>query len=538
MRCEQGDFECLGYGHHKGTARPLPPRQIRPRPPITLAAKKSETNPSHIFKPLRAKASSEETTSPESSTQATESLPNSSPSSSSETYFQSQPTSPYSDHYTKSLITASYPGLSGSSSNGLPIKFPLSPRQLSALYSQIPHLPSDPTMAILSSPQFEDYILLNFGRMLDLSYFKPVKDQKQAMFKMTIARLRTSPITRWFALLDTKLCASVIEGTLQPQLYIDWIRDLEIIVKDKLVQDSPSKETRILLANWLSVLIIRTVLVPSPIAIQVLRNTAPIFLQTAYSYPELWPENADLTCIPLVSIATSKYHELSMFVAMDCTCAVAFGVPQQVEYDVSCTPLSSTPHPHEWIHGTPTEFLVLLAEINASRDGCPRARGWKDIEHELVTWMGRPTQHDETWESWMVVAWLAVQESWRLTLLAYLYLAVCGASSDEPRVQMCVSQILQVIGTVKKHESPHASIPFFIQYLIASKVGICASREKHRWIVRNKMLNKTETKFWKVQVEEFVPVLEHLWHGAGSGGRPVRWCDYVYSREVVIPIVL
>ncbi|KAF8754810.1 hypothetical protein RHS01_05927 [Rhizoctonia solani] len=417
-------------------------------------------------------------------------------------------------------------------SNGLPIKFPLSPRQLSALYSQIPHLPSDPTMAILSSPQFEDYILLNFGRMLDLSYFKPVKDQKQAMFKMTIARLRTSPITRWFALLDTKLCASVIEGTLQPQLYIDWIRDLEIIVKNKLVQDSPSKETRILLANWLS----------DRISPQPNRNSSPPehsahILADHILLPELWPENADLTCIPLVSIATSKYHELSMFVAMDCTSAVAFGVPQQVEYDVSCSPLSNTPsarmdprHPDR-VSRPPRRDQRLSRRVPArARVERYRARA-RDLDGPP-----HPARRDVGVVDGRCVACCPGKLEAHALGVSLPRCVWCFLG--RPRVQMCVSQILQVIGTVKKHESPHASIPFFIQYLIASKVGICASREKHRWIVRNKMLNKTETKFWKVQVEEFVPVLEHLWHGAGSGGRPVRWCDYVYSREVVIPIVL
>ncbi|KDN38215.1 hypothetical protein RSAG8_09614, partial [Rhizoctonia solani AG-8 WAC10335] len=66
----------------------------------------------------------------------------------------------------------------------------------------------------------------------------------------------------------------------------------------------------------------------------------------------------------------------------------------------------------------------------------------------------------------MTVAWLAVQESWRLTLLVYLYLAVCGASSDEPRVQLCVSQLLRVVGTVRKHDSPDVRITFVIQYLM------------------------------------------------------------------------
>ncbi|KAH7338117.1 hypothetical protein B0J17DRAFT_660848, partial [Rhizoctonia solani] len=134
----------------------------------------------------------------------------------------------------------------------------------------------------------------------------------------------------------------------------------------------------------------------------------------------------------------------------------------------------------------------------------------------------------------MVVAWLAVQESWRLTLLTYLYLAVCGVSSDEPRVQPCVSQILQVLSAVRKHDSPSVSIPFFIQYLMA---GICANRENHRRIVRIKLSNISENQLWRLRGTDFVPVLDHLWHGAGSDGRSIKWCDYIQSRKALIPLV-
>ncbi|CAE6435697.1 unnamed protein product, partial [Rhizoctonia solani] len=163
---------------------------------------------------------------------------------------------------------------------------------------------------------------------------------------------------------------------------------------------------------------------------------------------------------------------------------------------------------------------VLLADINACRDKSPKARDWREIEYALVHWETQVLRNNSVWESWMAIAWLAVQESWRLALLAYLYLT-------------CITQILQVVGTVKKHESPDINVPFLIQYLI---VGICARSEKQRKITRNKFSNVTETKFWMIRSENFVPVLDHLWHGAGSGGRPVTWADYVRSREAVLPI--
>ncbi|KAJ1305337.1 hypothetical protein OPQ81_000353 [Rhizoctonia solani] len=410
----------------------------------------------------------------------------------------------------------------------------LSLHQLFARFPQLPLSPSNPTLAFLSCPQFEDYILAQLDRLMNYAYFKPIQDQKAWFFGIIASRLQRSWTTRWVALLDARICEGLIQDTFQPQLYTHWIKDLEVAVRTMLARDPRSPDVHSIQGDWLGLLVMKTALGPSSNAIQVLRSAAPTFLQIAYSCPELWPDNSDLTSIPLMNVATSSRHELAVFALIDCTCALVFGIPQLVEYDTNAGSLPDGPLPYEWAHCSPVEFLIILAEINACRDKRPGARDWRDIEHQLITWLARPTQHNESWESWMVVAWLAVQESWRLTLLAYLYLAVCGASSDEPRVQWCVSQILQVVGTVRKHDLPDVSIPFFTQYLMA---GICAIHEKHRRTVRNKLSNNSETKFWRMRGTDFVPVLDHLWHGAGSGGRPIKWSDYIRSREALIPLV-
>jgi hypothetical protein len=154
----------------------------------------------------------------------------------------------------------------------------------------------------------------------------------------------------------------------------------------------------------------------------ILRNAAPIFLQHVYSLPEIWLGSSDPTTIPLMNIIGSKHHALVAFTLFDCTCAMAFGLPQQVDYDTSIGVFPKDFLPHEWAYSTPTEFHILLAEINACRDKSTGAHDWKEIEYTLVHWESQIVQDNENWESWMVVAWFAVQESWRLALLAYLYL--------------------------------------------------------------------------------------------------------------------
>ncbi|KAJ1305338.1 hypothetical protein OPQ81_000354 [Rhizoctonia solani] len=413
---------------------------------------------------------------------------------------------------------------------------PLPPllHQLFLTLSHLPSSPSNPYAAYLNGPEFEAYIASHFNRMAEFAYFKPMKDQSDQLRDLVISRVRNSHFSRWLMLLCARICESIVEGDRsQNELHLRWIGDIEAAIRRRLSRDPTPREEEALRGDWLEVSLVSTALGHSSNAYLVLHNATPTFLQSVYSLPDLWEGSSNPVLLPLLNIIGSKHHALSAFTLMDCTCAMVFGLPQQVEYDTSAGSLSKEFLPHEWAHSAPTEFQILLVQINACRDKSAGARDWREIEHVLVHWQAHAAQHDESWESWMMVAWLAVQESWRLALLAYLYLAVCECSSDDERIQRCVTQILQVVGTVKKHEDSDVNVPFFIQYLMA---GICAQSEKQRRTVRNKLSDTKETKFWMMPGADFVPVLNHLWHGAGSGGRPITWADYIYSRKTLLPV--
>ncbi|KAH7338121.1 hypothetical protein B0J17DRAFT_411437 [Rhizoctonia solani] len=276
-------------------------------------------------------------------------------------------------------------------------------------------------------------------------------------------------------------------------------------------------------------------LIPSCNVYQLLRSIAPVFLQVVYSNPILWSGSRDPTRIPFLNILASEFHELAYFATVDCTYAMASGLPQHVDYDTTFYRRPSIFASHQWTHSSPIEFQLVLADINACRDkSSTSVRELEDIERWLLTWESQPGEYIFT-ESWMMVAWYAVQESWRLTLLVYLYLAVFDASSDDPRIQSCVKQILQVVGTVKKRGPSDVNASFFSQYLM---VGICAHSEAQRKLVRDKLASEKETKLWLMRAADFVPVLDHLWCGAAADGRSVKWSDYIRSREAALPIVL
>ncbi|KAG8697620.1 hypothetical protein FRC11_014960, partial [Ceratobasidium sp. 423] len=278
-------------------------------------------------------------------------------------------------------------------------------------------------MAYLNGPQFETYVVSLFNRILEHAYFKPMKNHSEQLQSMIILRLRNSYSGRWFMLLWTKICENIVNrDQSQAQLHIRWMGDLEVAVRTRLIQDPTPREAEYLRGDWLGVSLLKSAFGRNGNAYQVLRSATPAFLQEVYSLPGLWLNTTDPTLIPLLRIIGSGHHALSSFTLTDCICAMIFGLPQQVEYDTSVGPFPKDFLSHEWAHGAPAEFQILLADINACRDKRPGARDWRELEHVLVHWEAQYTQHDGTWESWMVIAWLAVQESWRLTLLIYLYL--------------------------------------------------------------------------------------------------------------------
>ncbi|CAE6360122.1 unnamed protein product [Rhizoctonia solani] len=543
LRCEEGSLECLGYSHNRrGLARSAAPKALKPRP---IKPKAQEIDEMSSLQPptisLNLKSNSEEISghSGRGSSSGLEILPESVnvPGFSAESLPPPGLYHPNSGSLVRRppLTTGDYLRLFASKPYESQTTA-LSPslHQLFLNFSRLAYTPSDPIIPYLESSEFEAYFVSHFKRMADYAYFKPLKDQAEQLQNQLLLRLRGSHFTRWVMLLCAKICEDIVNGDRsQTTLHISWLGDIEAAVRRKLAQDLTPRETEDLRGDCLEISLIRTALGQSSNAYVVLRNATPTFLQTTYALPDLWSSDSDPALIPLLNIIRSEHHALSSFTLIDCTCAMVFGLPQQVEYDTSTSPLPKVFRPYEWAHSAPTEFQILLADINACRDKSLRARDWREIEYALLHWEAQPTRHDESWESWMAVAWLAVQESWRLALLVYLYLSVCSLTSDDSRIQRCVTQILQVIGTVRKHESPDTNVPFFIQYLM---VGICARSEQHRKITRRKLSDVNETKFWMMRGADFVSVLDHLWHGAGSGGRPITWRDYVYSREALLPV--
>ncbi|KAG8740449.1 hypothetical protein FRC10_004314 [Ceratobasidium sp. 414] len=220
---------------------------------------------------------------------------------------------------------------------------------------------------------------------------------------------------------------------------------------------------------------------------------------------------------------------------MDTMCAMVYGLPLTVDYDTSTPAFKTSLYPIEWLHGCPPELLIAFVEINqrfAERYISGPAQDWRGIERRLREWEA-PMRTEPGEDSCKAVARLAVRESWRQALLAYMYMAVCGAASDDPRVRASVQQIFQLIKTIQPDRQSLINIQFFGQYMIA---GACTHLENQRALVRSRLVS-FGNDLWLFRRPDYVPILDHLWHGVAANGQPILWDDYLHSRQVVLPVV-
>lgn len=543
-RCEVGRFKCEGYGHNvRGAARDARPEAPRLPGVLEDGGSSQTTSPGSEWEggasgasPLSGELSEDTTnsppdlfTSPDLNTgEVILGLPNNGNTS----VLIDKQTSQIED-YLRLFAARTTP-----ESPATPLSIL---RKVITLQAQLPSSPIDPMKSFLGSPWFVDYVLEQSDKFMERWYFRPVNFPRKRSRDDVVFRLLSSPITRWISLVGISVVEAFSTGdTSQDPLHNTWIGYIEGCLRRELARDLSPRKTQERRSDWVHISVMKNMITHSSCTYQLLRSMTPTFLQTVFSEPRLWPNGCDLTCVPLSNILSSEAHELAYFALIDCTYAMASGLPQQVEYDTTIYPQPIVPpgqpsaaSSHQWAHSSPSEFQLVLADINACRDKSPAARDWEEIEQWLLTWQSRSLEFEFT-KPWMKIAWYAVQESWRLALLAYLYLAVCETPSDDPRIQYCIKQILQIGGTIKKQGSSDANVSFFVQYLM---VGICARSEAHRKIVREKLSTPNQSRLWLLRASDFIPVLDHLWHGAGADGRPIKWADYMRSREAVLPIV-
>ncbi|QRW24263.1 Fungal specific transcription factor domain [Rhizoctonia solani] len=312
-------------------------------------------------------------------------------------------------------------------------------------------------------------------------------------------RIEYSEFTRWSMYLSARVLKDMTNG-INSQKYVGWIFRFgqQMLEPSTATEPASSMEGRLGGLHDVGSLP-RIYRIWDVSRYSLFRQCTPTFLRLAKLSPEIWPSDFAIS----ISKATQSRYEIIKFIVNDTIIAMILGIAPVIHYDT--TPDATVGGQVAFSNGVWNSFGDSI---------------WTPV----VGNTGEPTKD---------IARVAVQEAWRQAALISFFMGMKEVNSADRRVQAAVRQVVQLGNTIEAG-SPlerHLLIPCVL-------AGVAACQEKHRASLRSKLTNNSFLReiTMVLRISEFVVVLDHLWHGAGKGGSPVTWEDYVQSRCATIPI--
>ncbi|CAE6420028.1 unnamed protein product [Rhizoctonia solani] len=205
---------------------------------------------------------------------------------------------------------------------------------------------------------------------------------------------------------------------------------------------------------------------------------APVFRRACPEPPE------QLVSLPRI-LLEAEFH-LRQFAESDVLLTLISGRSMFFKYDVGFTEETwdriAVEDGLQWLRGLPGQFLILLAWIN----GLCEEFG-TNVDPQIVAGIENRVRDARftpgiSSDPILTVRRLAVKECWRQTVYVYLYMALCGAGADDPRVARAVKAFTRIINGVKPGHNPDnfLLIPMHV-------VGVAARRRQDRDSIRRRI---------------------------------------------------
>ncbi|CAE6472868.1 unnamed protein product [Rhizoctonia solani] len=394
-------------------------------------------------------------------------------------------------------------------------------------------IPSNPQLDPFDLDNMKNLILIQYTRLAHQIAFRPFPYPMELGLNNYL--IRGSHLIYKTLYLGARISQALFDDT-NWQGYISWIDTFHSRIlgtQSALVESNVSHLADRLAANC-NLAVYAFMILNSSVGYTIFRKGAPIFLQLAAKFPELWKGDS---AISLSRVLHAQRHELGKFALMDTVSALAFGIAPLIHYDTTPQEEDHNPGRYQFlepVYACPIIVLMALARVNAYRAsrlmdrGATNSEGLEECEAAVRNWKPRVDYNDQPSQ---LISRLAVQEAWRQAALIYLYMGMCEASSSDERVEPLVRQVAQLASTVE------AGGPFETHLFVPSLIaGVAARKEKYRAILRKKIQASQKAYACLLRGADFSFVLDHLWHGLAKGGSPVTWDDYVNSRCMTVSV--
>ncbi|KAJ1301198.1 hypothetical protein OPQ81_003609 [Rhizoctonia solani] len=268
----------------------------------------------------------------------------------------------------------------------------------------------------------------------------------------------------------------------------------------------------------------------SPLAtvLTLMEIAAPVFRRACPDPPH--------QLVNLPNVLLSRNINLQNFVVIDILLSVTMARPMLFKYDTTYTPdtyrrMMDGECGFEWLYGIPDQFIVLLAWINSLAEDYGSnvdPRHVARIEEEIRDAKTR-TSNNPASDPVRTIRRAAVQECWRQTMYAYLYLALCGVRADDPRVKKSTKAFVRLVNGVEAGRNPDVFL--FIPIIT---IGGFLQKEEDREMIRRRLLGLRECSIPGVAGNVCLRVLIEVWKQSDLTQQAPKWSDLTaaYYRTI------
>ncbi|CUA71769.1 starch synthase [Rhizoctonia solani] len=237
--------------------------------------------------------------------------------------------------------------------------------------------------------------------------------------------------------------------------------------------------------------------------------------------------------VNLPNILISPSINLRHYAETDIMTATLLARPMFLRYDILYTPEINEQFTGQqaglhWLHGIPDQLIILLAWINMLHEDLgtnvdPLLISQIEMEVERVK-ITPSTSDDPVY----TIRRYAVQECWRLVVYMHLYVTLCGAHAEDPRVVKFVKRFMRFLGGIK----PARTVDTFLSLPIMF-IGTFVSRKQDRDLLFRRLTTMQECTMPGRAGHDCLMVLCDIWKRTEQEQRPARWVDLRISCQTI-----
>ncbi|CAE6447160.1 unnamed protein product [Rhizoctonia solani] len=237
--------------------------------------------------------------------------------------------------------------------------------------------------------------------------------------------------------------------------------------------------------------------------------------------------------INLPNILMSPSINLRHYAETDIMTATLLARRMFIRYEIVYTPQINEQFTAQqaglhWLHGIPDQLIILLAWTNmlhadfgTNVDSSVVSQIEMEVERVKIT----PSTSDDPVYT---IRRFAVQECWRLVVYIHLYVTLCGAHAEDPRVAKFVKRFMRFLGGIK----PARNVDTFLSLPIMF-IGTFVSRKQDRDLLFRRLTTMQECTMPGRAGHDCLMVLCDVWRRTEEEQRPAIWADLRISCQTI-----